>query len=119
MTQMYHFEREGDVDLTFEGDVIADVSSEEPSKQFWTEHRIYKAVKTGKYVVETVGKARSGSPDRVSIIVADTPDAVREALKRRDTRRDSRPFLTVLAMDALEEAQEHDNAFGKVWEERI
>ena len=47
---------DGSRKITFEGDLIASVSSVGPSKPRWSEYRLYKTV-SGTYVLEKVGRS--------------------------------------------------------------
>jgi hypothetical protein len=48
--------QDGSRKITFEGDLIASVSSVGPSKPRWSEYRLYKTI-SGTYVLEKVGRS--------------------------------------------------------------
>lgn len=111
----YRVHRAGDVDLVFEGALLADVTSQEHSSTRWSEVRIYRT-DSNKYVTETVG--RSNLPHEVdfyTVRVVDTAAEVKVALKRRDEIT----YLTNLAMEALEIAAETDPDIARSLVERI
>lgn len=108
----YRLPRPGQLDLAFEGVLLADISSrDEEHQERWSEIRIYKT-STEKYVTEMIGKSIvRGERDRVQIHVADTPAEVIEGLKR--TRpSDGLRYLTNLGLEALDMAAEKDPALA-------
>lgn len=116
----YRVRRAGDVDLVFEGECLADVSSREPSSTRWSEVRIYRT-DSNRYVTETVGRSvlvrPDGTPedDFFTVRVVDSADKVKSALKRRDEIE----YLTNLALEALEIAAETDKDIARSLVERI
>lgn len=120
----YVLTRSGDVDLEFDGDLLADESSrgegvnDNPMRSAnpmrWAEVRIYKLASGKGWVTEYVGKsAYPGEVDRSRVTVCTTPEEVREALKT------GRPYLTNIAVDALSDAADADPRLRPVTRERI
>lgn len=117
--------RSGQVDLEFDGEIIANESSrgegiipDRPDRSAnpnrWAEVRIYKLASGKGWVTEYVGKsAYPGEVDRPRVTVCHTAEEVREALKT------GRPYLTNIAVDALTEAAEKDARLRSVAVERI
>jgi hypothetical protein len=112
--QIYTVKRDGDRDLKFTGDIIADVSSHSyqgPNQNRWTEITVYRT-KGGKYVVSSIGRTCwQGEHDRHDATLCDTPEAVLDAL-----RQDG--YLSWIAKEALDELQT-DDAFADIYAERI
>ena len=107
--------RNNDVDLEFEGELLAEQSSHQEGMSRWSEIRIYKST-TGKYVVETCGRTTlPGEVDLVKVVVVDHPDEVRIALRRKSHIE----YLTHLALDTLEIAAEKDPGLAAALIERI
>lgn len=99
-------ERNGNVALVFDGQLIADVSSRRTeAQQQWMEIRIYRT-DTGKWVTEMVGRSIiEGQRDRINVHVHETIDTIPEGLMRKVAT----PYLTNLAVAALNDAAEHDH----------
>lgn len=104
----YKLERSNDINLEFDGVLLADVSSAPPKAGWrghqhrWTEYRIYKT-RNDKYVVECVGRSTiKNEVDRSAVEVTDDPTQVSTLL------RVGRPYLTHLAREALEMAHDND-----------
>lgn len=118
-TQTFTVKRNGGVDLVFEGVCLVDLHSRmNDEQQFWTEIRIYRTLR-GQYVAESVGKNGQGTtPDRRNVTVLDDPSGLAEALKRR-VKPPKTPYLTELAVEALEEAGKADHAIAATLVERI
>lgn len=124
MPSTFRLIRPATVDLVFDGELLADVSSkDDPGQTHWTEIRIYRT-DTGKYVGETIGC--SALPDqraRITIRVVDSADQVAKTLERSEPVRDEpkkmRTYLTDLALDAITEAAKNDPAVAAAGEERI
>jgi hypothetical protein len=111
-------ERQGEVDLMFNGDLLVDLSSYEPGKLRWTTIQIWRTDR-GRYVARQIGKSTAaGEIDRTAVTVCDTPLEVRQSLQRR-ARRHMPPYLTDLALEALELAAEVDAEFIPIATERI
>jgi hypothetical protein len=120
----YVLARSGDVDLEFDGEIIANESSrgegitDNPMRSSnpnrWAEVRIYKLSSGKGWVTEYVGKsAYPGEVDRPRVTVCATPEEVREALKT------GRSYLTNIAVDALADAADADPRLRAVTRERI
>jgi hypothetical protein len=111
--------RPGDVDLVFDGELLADLTSRDhPDQERWTEVRIYRTA-SGKYVAEQVGKSTvDGERDRGNVRVVDDASHLPGALKRK-MRGKGTPYLTDLAFQALEEAGTKDEAIAETLTERI
>lgn len=118
-TQQYRLRRPGDVDLVFDGVLLADATSRDSTDQpRWAEVRIYRSNK-GRYITETVGRsALEDEDDRVTIRVVDAADQLRDALKRKDSRAGTE-WLTNLAVEALEAAGAQDEAIAATLSEEV
>lgn len=113
----FRLPRPATVDLVFDGELLADVSSkDDPGQTHWTEIRIYRT-DSGRYVGETVGlSALPHQRPRITVRVVDTAAEVKQALERRDPNR---TYMTDLALDAIAEAAKNDPAVAAAGEERI
>ncbi len=107
MTKLFRLTRPSELDLEFEGTVLADVTSRDNEQQTnWTEIRIYKSV-SDRFVTEVIGRSIvPGQNDRVTVTVINEPTQVATALQRT---LNGRTFLTALALEALDEASAVDN----------
>lgn len=110
--------RPATVDLVFNGELLADVSSkDDPGQTHWTEIRIYRT-DSGKYVAETIGcSAVPSQRSRIVVRVVDSAEQVAKALERGDPK--DRVYLTDLALDAIALAAKSDPALVAAGEERI
>lgn len=100
---LYRIERSGALDLEFDGEIIADVSSRLERQPRWTEVRIYKT-STGKFVTEVLGLSDyAGERERREVHVVADAEGVIQALHRR-SEDGTRSYLTKTALDALDEA---------------
>lgn len=101
----FRLTRPGDVDLTFEGELLATESSRTNDHQTrWQEVRIYRTA-SGKWVTENVGRSvRDGERDLPRVSVCETPVQVRDSLRRQLDN----PYITDTAYDALQAAIEVD-----------
>src|SRR4051812_41381294 len=107
--------RSGEVDLMFEGELLADLSSRQERRPRWQEVRIYRTA-TGKWVTELVGRSIvGGERDRVRVTVCDTATEVRDSLRRRAENG----YLTDLALDALATAATADGELLDATQERV
>ncbi len=105
-----------DRDLTFTGVKLADQTSHTPGKAQWTELRLYRT-DTGRYVIQAVGRSElPGQVDRHTVTVVDNPEAMVAAMRQTG---DAGPYLTIIALDALDEAAATDPAVAAVTEERV
>lgn len=122
----FRIERDGNLDLAFNGEKLADISSREPGEapplegqplpgfHRWTEIRIYRT-STGKYVTEMIGRSIvDGERDRIDVRVHHQPGDVPDGL-----RRQPKNYLTKLALEALDEAAENDPALRGIVVEEI
>jgi hypothetical protein len=110
--------RPKDIDLLFDGELLAEVSSRESEEQDrWTEIRIYRTT-SGKYVTEEIG--RTTVPDEVDIWdtrVHEDPHGIVKALRRR--RADGRHFFTYTTLEAFDQAIAADPSLAQVLVEKI
>lgn len=110
--------RSGDVDLAFQGTLLADESSRVSGNTRWQEVRIY-CTDSGKIVTEMVGRSiRDGETDRISVVVHDDTDTIRPALMR-PSKETGRPYLTDLAFNALHAAGQRDHRIMAILTEHI
>lgn len=113
----FRIERTGALDLEFEGELLADVSSRLDNAPRWTEVRIYRT-STGRYVTEQIGlSVYASEKERRDVRVVESPDDLPKALER--VSNDGRSYLTKTVLDALDEAAERDPAIRGVTTERI
>lgn len=105
-TGQFKIERQTDIPLSFEGDLLADETSRDtPDQQQWQEIRIYRTA-TGKYVTEMVGQTVvPGQRVFRTVNVYDDAGDVRQGLYRV---KNGRKFLNDLALDALRLAGDVD-----------
>jgi hypothetical protein len=104
----FRIERSGALDLEFNGELLADVSSRLDNQPRWTEVRIYKT-SSGKYVTETLGLSEyRGERERRDVQIVDNVPGLVTALHR--TGEGGRRYLTKTALDALDEAALQDPA---------
>jgi hypothetical protein len=121
----FRLPRAGDVDLEFDGDLLADESTKGDSRgarhvdhSRWTEIRIYRLSSGDGWVTESVGKSsRKGEVDRPRVAVCRTPGEVQRTLRRRPDSDES--YMINAAVDALDEAAEHDERLRSVTVEEI
>lgn len=107
--------RHNNLDLVFEGELLGFVSSQERGSTRWSELRLYKT-ENNRYVVEQVGKsAIPGEVDKINVRIADNPEEVKRALRRKDNIE----YFTLLALDLLAVAAEKDPALSAAMTERI
>lgn len=104
--QRFKLERQTDIPLSFEGELLADETSrDQPDQPQWQEIRIYRTV-TGKYVTEMVGETViPGQRVFRTVNVYDDAADVRQGLYRM---KNGRKFLNDLAQDALRIAGDRD-----------
>jgi hypothetical protein len=112
---IFRLDRHADLPLIFDGELIADVSTQEDGKRRrrWQEVRVYRTpgAVTSRWVVELTGCSRVR--DEVPLIWAvrcATPQAVRLALTTKDKRpgREGRTYMSDACYQALDEAAAAD-----------
>lgn len=104
MSTTFRLPRPAAVDIAFEGELLADATSDEGQDR-WQEIRVYSTT-TDRWVVERVGRSRRrGEVDKPEAFVCDSPDTVRAALQSKEP---GRTYLTNLAYDALTDAADKD-----------
>ena len=120
----YRLERLAAVDLVFDGELLSEESSHEPSgpkSVRWQEVRVY-LTDNGKWVVERTGKSLApGEVDRPSVAVCTTPAEVRQAMTFRhqtDTGQ-RRSYVTDICYDALVAAAARDPRLDEALAERV
>lgn len=93
-------------EITFDGELLGEGSSWNPSKSRWYEVEIWRTV-DGKYVIHKIGMSDvEGETDRHSAIVADTPEGAVRALYSRRSAGDH--HLPLTAKKALGDASAID-----------
>lgn len=116
-------ERYADVPLTFNGELIADVTSKEDGVDQWEEIRVWRTdSERTPWIVQwlTFDLDRVvDEPLTLHTYRCKHPLDVRARLKRRDTRDRTRFYLTELSYDALEEAVENDDRLSKLLAETV
>lgn len=87
-------------EITFQGELLGEGSSESPSKLRWYEVELWKTV-DDRYVIHKIGVSEvDGEEDRHSAIVADTPEgAVRALYSRRPAGDYHLPLTAKRALD--------------------
>lgn len=115
----FHVPRSDNVDLIFDGEILADVSSQRPGNDHWTEIRIYRTG-SDRYVTERIGRTTvPGEYDRVFVNVYDDPARIREGLQRPRPGQAGVYYLNNLAFEAIENAAQIDTAIQAALAERI
>lgn len=117
----FRLPRHSDVDLEFEGELLAEASTRRPDKVRWQDVLLYRT-ESGRWIVQRIG--RSSVPretDLSDVTVCDSPEQVRLALS--DTERDDhggqRRYLTWTAEKALRAAAAADPGLGEALIERV
>lgn len=117
----YTVPRRHDVALVFEGELLAEVSSQTPGSRRWLETRVYRT-ESGKYVTEMVGRTvEPGEEDKITVAVHDKPADVRSGFLRTRTSgpMKGQTYLTQQAEDTIDAAAERDPALVASLVERI
>ncbi len=110
--------RKGLTDLVFNGQKLADETSDDTGKLRWAEIRIYRT-DSGKYVVEQLGMSRvPGDITKIDVRIVDTAPEVVEALRRKK-KTSTGPVITHIALDALDAAGALDPAIADASVEQI
>lgn len=111
--------RSDNVDLIFEGELLADLSSRRGDQQRWTEIRIYRT-ESDRYVTERIGRTTvPGEYDRVFVNVYDDPARIREGLQRPRPGQEGVWYLNDLAFEAIHQAANIDPKIEAALEEKI
>lgn len=109
--------RDGDLSLTFEGELLGSGSSRRGQITRWFEVCIYRTA-AGAFVVAGVGRSIvDGETDRCWAEIVHTGAEVRSLLTRTDN--DDIRYITRTAMRAMTEAAEHDERIRDVAAERV
>lgn len=112
MTTMQTFQvpRADNVDLVFDGVLLAEINSHDGRRPRWTELRIYRTT-DGRYVTERIGRTSvEGEHDRVFTNVYENPADIRQGfLRPRPGQRDVW-YMNDLAIECIELAAEQDQA---------
>lgn len=122
---IYRLERPGDVDVEFDGELIANESTRDDDRggkrtdmTRWTEVRIYRLSSGEGWVTETVGKSRRrGEVDLPRVALCRSPEEVRDSLRRKPGSSDK--YIINAALDALDEAAEKDSRLLPATVEKI
>jgi len=101
----YRIDRTNDIPLEFNGELLAEASSQGHGQEGrWTEYRVFRT-STGRYVVECVGRTTIlHETDRVAADVAETANDLPAVLRAH------RRYLTHLAREVLTSAHSKDNS---------
>lgn len=87
--------RNGTREIKFEGELVASVSSELPSKDRWTEFEIWLTSPHKEWILATVGKSRvDGEKDRHWSVISDDPAAIIDAIAGREMSRLAKQLLS-------------------------
>jgi hypothetical protein len=121
----YRVPRMGDTDVEFDGELLAERDTKDkpgnaderypndPSR--WMEIRIYRLDDNKGWVTSVIGKSiRRGEKDRPRLWVCQTPDQVRDSLKRQP-----QGYLTHTALEALTDAAAKDERLKSSLVEQI
>lgn len=110
-TQHFIVPRWRELPVEFDGEVLADVSSQDETSNRWQEIRIYRTT-SGKFVTEVIGKSKfDNEHDIINVRVYRRPEQVVKGLYRKNN---DRTFLTDLALEALEIAGETVPEIGDI-----
>ena len=105
--QHYRLRRFGNVDLEFDGEIIAEDSSFEDGKNRWTEIRIY-STNTDRWVTEVKGCTNvKGEVTRLKATACATPEEVVNSFRQWSNNR-KLWYYTNIALDVLDSAAECD-----------
>lgn len=97
--------------VEFEGELLAEVSTEEPGEPRWTECAIYKT-KGGQYVTQMTGRTEvEGEHDILNVRIYRNPAMVRQGFMRTD-REEGHRYMTDAGFEVLEIAHEKDPAIA-------
>lgn len=114
MTQEYEFLNELGKTSVLTGELLAETTTEEPTKTWWTEYKVYKTI-TGKYVIATYGFSRKpGDKTRVNIITTTDPSTVRDALLLKN--KNGSMYLIPAGVEALKQAMDKDEDIREAYE---
>jgi hypothetical protein len=117
--ETFRLQRHGKLALVFEGELIATASSDDGEKQRWQVFNLYRTTSRSKrYVLERLGES-SLEGEVVMRNVTELPNAhqVRKALERK--RDSGERYLTIVAIDLLDEAAQRDDSFLEEAAERL
>lgn len=116
---MNHFrlQRHAALALEFDGELLGEADSDDGTRDRWQRMRIY-ATDHGTYILERLGESRLEG-DVTMRHVDELPNAhqVRRRLERR--RDDGSKYLTIVALEVLDQAALKDEAFKEATAERI
>lgn len=113
----FRLQRHGELWLEFQGELIAEATSDDGEKTRWQTVRLYRTDK-GVYVLERLGESRA--PGEVTMRNVDelrSAGAVRHRLERK--RDDGSKYLTIVALELLDAAADVDVAFVAATAQRI
>jgi hypothetical protein len=117
MFESYRLSRVDQLDLEFDGEIIAEHATE-PSNGRWQELRVYRT-STDRWVVERVGcSTRPGEVALPRAYVCETPDDVRLALTFR-SRTTRQQYVTSAGVELLHRAAEADPRLEEALAERV
>jgi hypothetical protein len=116
----YRLQRLADVDLVFEGELLADESTYERGIQRWQEVRIYRT-DSDRWVVERTGKSIvPNEVDRPNVTVCDTPADVRAAMTFQHKHKgQDRSYVTDVCYGAMQSAAEKDHRLDEALVVRV
>lgn len=94
---MKHEVRNGAKVLSFEGTEVAFVSAELPSKDRWTEFKLFMT-DNGEWVLSTIGRSRvPGEKDRCWAVLTDDPSEWIDSISGNEMSRLAKKLLAQLA----------------------
>lgn len=114
---IFRLQRHGEVDIEFSGELIASSSSNDGTKDRWQSMNLYRVDSRG-YVLERLGESRvPGEICMRNVDYLDSPGDVRRRVERK--RDDGAKYLTLTALELLDQAADNDERFKAVVVERL
>lgn len=115
----YRLERVSAVDLVFDGELLAETTTEAAGAERWQEVRVYRT-DSARWIIERTGQSRvEGEVTRTRASVCDTVDEVRRAITYRRPDNPERAYVTDVAYDAVLIASELDPRLSEALVEHV
>lgn len=115
----YRLERISAVDLQFDGDLLAEASTEASGGDRWQEVRIYRT-SSDQWVVERAGHSRiPGEVKRSRVWVCPSVADVRRAVLSKQQDNPDRLYITDVVYEALSAAVELDHRLDEALVEHV
>lgn len=93
MIGTYFYQHQGTI-TQFEGELIAHVSSELPTKERWTEFDLFLSFPDNVWILQGIGRSKiEGETDRYWSVVSDDPADVLQSILGSDVSRLAKKLL--------------------------